>query len=225
VKVLDGEGYGEYFDIAEGIDYAANFSQDGKNPVKVINLSLGGEPDDYSETLKRAIDGAVAKGILVVVASGNESGAVSFPGNLDKAFTVGAVDGRKQRAWYSNFGKQVDVVAPGGDCDRDDDNDGYGDCVFQQTFDPDALEVGRYDTFCYCGFDGTSMAAPHVSAAAALLYAQGITDPAAVRAVLQQTADPLTGKAGERTDDFGFGLIQPVQALSGLGFNLGFPKK
>ena len=69
------------------------------------------------------------------------------------------------------------------------------------------------------------MAAPHVSAAAALLYSQGITDPDAVRQALEQSADPLSGKTGERTDSLGYGLIQPVPALSGLGLNQGFPTK
>lgn len=224
VKVLDSVGEGSFFDIAQGVDFAASFSSGGDKPVKVINMSLGGGPDDFSETLKRSIEGAVSKGVLVVVATGNDADRVAFPANLDKALAVGAVDGRKQVASYSNFGKEVDLVAPGGDCDRDDDNDGFGDCVYQQTFDPRALAAGRYDQFCYCGLDGTSMATPHVAAAAALLYSQGITDPAAVRAALQQTADPLGAKKGERTDETGFGLIQPSIALSGLGLGQGFPQ-
>jgi serine protease len=117
------------------------------------------------------------------------------------------------------------VVAPGGDCDRDDDHDGEPDCVFQQMPDPSALDEGRHDRFCYCGLDGTSMATPHVAAAAALLVAQGITDGKAVRAALEQTAEPLGGAAeGGRNDQFGHGLIRPVQALSGLGLNLPAPK-
>jgi len=221
IKALDKNGDGSYFDIAQAIDYATNYSENGTNPVKVINMSLGGGPDDFSETVKRAIDAAVAKGILVVVAAGNDDGPVTFPGNLASALAVGAVDARKERASYSNFGKELDLLAPGGNCDRDDDNDGYGDCVYQQTLDPIGLRAGRYDLFCYCGFDGTSMATPHVAAAAALLYAQGITDAAAVRAALEQTADPLSGNQGVRTDTMGFGLIQPAVALSGLGLNQG----
>ena len=140
-------------------------------------------------------------------------------------FAVGAALGRKERAPYSNFGKELSVVAPGGDCDRDDDHDGEPDCVFQQMPDPDALDQGRHDAFCYCGLDGTSMAAPHVSAFAALLISQGITDPAAVRAAIEQTAEPLGGAAaGGRNDNFGHGLIHPEPALSGLGLNSG-PKK
>jgi serine protease len=135
---------------------------------------------------------------------------------------VGAVDARKGRAYYSNFGPGLSVVAPGGDCRFDTDGDGFRDCVFQQMTDPSALDAGRYDAFCYCGLQGTSQATPHVAALAALLISQGVTDPAAVRAAIEQTAERLGGApAGGRNDDFGNGLIRPAAALAGLGFNQG----
>ncbi len=69
------------------------------------------------------------------------------------------------------------------------------------------------------------MAAPHVAAAAALLFSQGFTDPAAVRAALEQTAERLGGAPADgRNDTFGSGLVRPANALPGLGLNLG-PKK
>jgi serine protease len=113
-------------------------------------------------------------------------------------------------------------MAPGGDCARDDDFDGLADCVYQQMPDPDFVVEGVYTRFCLCGLDGTSMAAPHISAAAALLVSQGITDPDAVKAALEQTAEKI-GDAPEdgRNDRVGYGLIQPAAALSGLGFNQG----
>jgi serine protease len=91
--------------------------------------------------------------------------------------------------------------------------------------DPDFLEIDRHDAFCYCGLDGTSMATPHVSAAAALLYSQGFSDPAAVRAALEQTAERLGGAPADgRNDTYGHGLVRPANALPGLGFTAG-PKK
>jgi len=217
VKVLDHDGNGSFFDVGEGIDYATTFSQGGTNPVKVINLSLGG--DAVSETVTRAIDRAVQAGITVVAAAGNDGqGSVSFPASLDNVISVGAVDQRRQKAPYSNFGSALDVVAPGGDIDRDDDGDGFPDGVLQQTFDPDtAARFGRYDDFAYFFVDGTSQATPHVSALAALLARQGIHSPAAIKAAIQSTADDL-GAPG-RDDTFGHGLINPARALSGLGFN------
>ena len=217
IKVLDSEGLGSFFDVAEGVDFAVNFTQGGNKPVKVINLSLGG--DGTSLTLERAIDRAVEAGVTVVAAAGNEgSGSISFPATLPNVIAVGGVDASKRRAPYSNFGPELDVVAPGGDIDRDDDGDGYPDGVLQQTFDPDtAFFFGRYDDFAYFFVMGTSQATPHVAALAALLVRQGITDPAAVQAAIEQTAEDL-GSPG-RDNNFGHGLIRPSEALKGLGLN------
>ncbi len=221
VKVLDADGSGTFFDVAEGIDFAVNFAQNGQHPVKVINLSLGSE--GYSETMKQAIDRAFAQGILVVAAAGNSAkAAVEFPASLPNVVAVGALDARKQLASYSNSGSKLDFVAPGGDCDRDDNNDGLFDCIYQQMPDDRYVDLGQHDRFCYCGLDGTSMATPHVSAAAALLYSQGFTDPAAVRAALQQTAERLGGApAGGRNDTYGYGLVRPANALPGQGLDNG----
>ena len=217
IKVLDSEGLGSFFDVAEGVDFAVDFTQNGTRPVKVINLSLGG--DSPSLTLERAIDRAVEMGVVVVAAAGNEgSGSISFPATMANVIGVGGVDARKRRAPYSNFGPELDVVAPGGDLDRDDDDDGRPDGVLQQSFDPEtAFFVGRYDGFAYFFVMGTSQATPHVAALAALLYRQGITDPAAVQAVIEQTAEDL-GSPG-RDNNFGHGLIRPSEALKGLGLN------
>ena len=217
VKVLDADGLGSFFDVAEGVDFATNFTQGGAHPVKVINLSLGG--DSPSQTLRAAIDRAVQQGIVVVAASGNDNiRGVSFPASLPNVIGVGAVDARKRKAPYSNFGPELDVVAPGGDIDRDDDGDGRPDGVLQQTFDPDtAFFLGRFDDFGYFFVVGTSQATPHVAAAAALLVRQGITRPSAVQAALEQTAEDL-GSPG-KDDTFGAGLIRPSVALTGMGLN------
>jgi serine protease len=221
VKVLDAEGNGSFFEVAEGMDYAIGFRQNGQNPVKVINLSLGG--DVGSELMRQAVDRAVGAGITVVAAAGNEgSGQVGFPAAYENAIAVGAVDGRKERAPYSNFGSALDVMAPGGNSRRDDTGlndrpDGFPDGVLQQTFDPDAAAAGDYRDFGFFFVTGTSQATPHVAATACLLYRQGVTDPAAIKAIIEQTAEDL-GAAG-RDDTFGFGLVRPSVALSGYGLN------
>jgi serine protease len=216
VKVLDENGEGSVFEVAEGIDYVTNFRQGGTNPVKVINLSLGGP--DASDVLKDAVNRAFVAGIVLVAAAGNDDrSGIDYPAAYPNVIAVGAVDQRKQKAPYSNHGAQLSVVAPGGDVDRDDDGDGNPDAIFQQMPDPDLVSHGIHDQFCYCGLDGTSMAAPHVSAMAAMLVSQGITDPAAVRAAIESTAEDL-GTPG-RDDQYGHGLIQPAKALTGLGIN------
>ena len=221
VKVLDEEGEGTFFEVADGIDYAVNFTEGGERPIKVINMSLG--TDGYSEAVKRAVDRAAANGIVLVAAAGNTSSpGIDFPARLPNVIAVGAVDARGERASYSSTGAELEFMAPGGDCDRDDNSDGFGDCVYQQMPDFEFVREGIHTQFCPCGLDGTSMASPHVAAAAALLISQGITDPEAVRAALQQTARKIGGAPEDgRNDDVGYGLIQPAAALSGLGLNQG----
>jgi serine protease len=216
LKVLDNEGNGAFFDVADGIDFATNYSDAQGRKVKVINLSLGGP--DPSETAKAAIDRAVAAGIVVVAAAGNDgTQGVQYPAAYPNVIAVGATDLRKQRAFYSDYGPEISVVAPGGDIDRDDDGDGYPDGILQQTFDGDSARQGLYDDFGYYFFDGTSSATPQVAATAALLVAQGITSPEAVRKAIESTALDL-GPPG-RDDETGYGLIQPAAALKGLGLN------
>jgi len=224
VKVLDANGEGTFFDVAEGIDYAVGYSEGGVKPVKVINLSLGSE--GTSQTVRSALDRAWSAGVLAVAAAGNSGkNVVEFPANLPNVLAVGALDARKERAFYSNTGTDLDFVAPGGNCDRDDDGDGHGDCIYQQMPDPYLVEIGRHDQFDYFGLDGTSMATPHVAAAAALLFSQGFTDPAAVRAALAQTAERLGGAPADgRNDTYGYGLVRPANALPGLGLDMG-PKE
>jgi serine protease len=206
------------FDIAEGIDFARTFSLNGANPVKVINLSLGAGDDDPTEDA--AIDRAFAAGITVVAAAGNhvlpgDFTHVAFPAAHGNVIAVGAVGSDKQLAPYSNTGPEVSVVAPGGSGDQNVP-DITTSFVFTQNFD---VFTPRFDTFTYdIGYTGTSQASPHVAAVAALLYQQGITDPAAIRAAIESTAEHL-GAAGARNDQYGHGLVRPDLALAGLGLN------
>jgi len=211
VKVLDNRGLGSFFDVAEGIYYAF---RDAPRKARVINLSLGGPA---SRTLTEAIDDAVRAGVVVVAASGNENSTVSFPASHPGVIAVGAVDQRKQRAEYSNFGSSLDVVAFGGDVDRDDDRDGDPDGILQQTFSGRDAQRGIFDSFGYFYLNGTSQASPQVAALAALLIRQGVTTPAGVQFAIQATAEDL-GTRG-RDDQYGHGLIQPAEALSGMGLN------
>lgn len=184
VRVL-GRCGGELADIVSGIRWAAGVAPAliagqqvvNRTPADIINMSLTIQTA-CPASLQAAIDAAVARNVVVVVAAGNKADqAARFaPANCNNVVVVGSGDARGQLAFYSNFGPQVDVIAPGGDVFADADNDGRPDGVLSTR----ATQTGCYDPVnrgsaerCYYAFQqGTSMAAPHVSAALALLAAQ-----------------------------------------------------
>jgi subtilisin family serine protease len=199
VKVLGANGQGSYENIIKGIVYAVD------QGAKVINMSLAGRSG--SQALRDAVQYANSKGVVVVAAAGNSGGAVEFPAAYDEyVIGVGAVRYDLQRPSYSNFGPQVDLMAPGGDISVDLNNDRYADGVLQQTFKTPG-------TFTYLFYEGTSMASPHVAGLAALILARnpGLT-PAMVENIMVQTAKP----AGP-SDQNGAGVIQAAAALAALG--------
>ena len=86
--------------------------------------------------------------------------------------------------------------------------------------DPALVLFPRFDSYAEIGYAGTSMASPHIAGLAALLYSQGITKPSAIEAAIKKSAKFLgTPSAADptRNDEFGAGLIQPRNALFGLG--------
>ncbi len=202
VKVLDKSGSGTYADVADGIMFAAN------NGAKVINLSLGGPSD--SVTLKNAVSYAYNKGVTILCASGNDGSAdtISFPAAYDEyCIAIGATRFDETVTNYSNKGASLDLVAPGGDLSVDQNNDGYGDGVLQQTFGSKLNDWG------YWFYEGTSMACPHVSGVAALLISQGVaTSPDEVRTALQSTAEDK-GPAGWDAE-YGWGRVDAYAALN-----------
>ncbi len=203
VKVLDKYGTGYDTDIAEGIMFAAD------NGAAVINLSLGGPSP--STTLENACAYAYNKGVIIICSSGNDgAGTVNYPAGYDAyVIAVGATRYDETLANYSNYGPSLDIVAPGGDLDVDQNGDGYGDGVLQNTFNPNTRNTSD---FGYWFFEGTSQAAPHVSGVAALLIAYGnAVTPDEVRAALQETAEDLGAPGPD--DTYGYGLVDAFAAL------------
>ncbi|WP_437622231.1 S8 family peptidase [Sorangium sp. So ce1151] len=164
VKVLNENGWGTTADVADGIRWAA------EHGAHVINLSLGGPRN--SKVLQSAIDYAISRGAVVVAAAGNTGGRVQFPGASDGVIGVSATDANDKIARFSSRGQGVDVSAPGVN-------------VTQQTI----CNRGRGDCDApYPAYNGTSMAAPHVAGAAALLVGLGVSDPRAVEDAIRAGA-------------------------------------
>jgi len=169
------------------------------NPADVINLSIG--LFEYCPaSLQDAIDSVTERGVLVVSAAGNARVATQYyaPGGCANVITVAAGDGRGHIAPYSNFGPEVDLLAPGGDLTRDDNGDGRPDGVLStkaatNCYDP---VTGEAVDDCYYAFEqGTSMAAPHVSAALALLKARDPdASPEELKATLLSAVAPRTAE-------------------------------
>jgi serine protease len=202
VKVLDNRGQGSYDAIAQGIIYAAD------RGARIINMSLSGR--DASSALAEAVNYAAGKGVLLVAAAGNSRGAVEYPAAYDAVLAVGSVGYNRVRVDYSDFGPQIELVAPGGDTDVDLNGDGYPDGILQQTFQGDVTNFGFYF------YEGTSMATPHISGVAALLFARNPAATASqVRQAMESTALDL-GTAG-RDNEYGYGLVQAASALAVIG--------
>ena len=147
--------------------------------AKVINLSLGGAHSNYMDS---AVNYALSKSVTVVAAAGNEgiNAASSCPAHIEKCITVAAVDKANKRATFSNYGDMLDISAPGVEINS-------------------SVPGGEYNTY-----SGTSMAAPHVSAAAALVLCGQSREllPAIVEKKLKDAATPL-GDANQ----YGAGML------------------
>ncbi|BBA78679.1 protease [cyanobacterium endosymbiont of Rhopalodia gibberula] len=166
LKVLADEGGGTVADIAEAIRFAADHNAD------VINLSLGGGGE--SQIMKDAIDYAYLKDVVIIAAAGNSNqNAASYPARYPKVISVSALNAAGQKTTYSNYGAGIDISAPGGS------EEGK---IIQETIDPQTGES------IFVGFQGTSMAAPHVAGVAALIKASGIKEPSKVLAILKQSS-------------------------------------
>mgnify|MGYP001263672184 CR=1 FL=1 len=185
VRVLAAGG-GTSADIAAGITWASGGVVSGtsknRTPAKVINLSLGGR-HACGQMTQRAIDNARKRGSVVVVAAGNAGESASYygPANCKGVITVAATDEFGQRAAYSNYGNIVDIAAPGGD---------HPDAGFRPVLSTwnDGTTKPRNQTWGW--MMGTSQAAPHVSAAAAMLYSLGLKGTA-VESALKKATSPF----------------------------------
>ena len=215
LRVLDSIGEGDSVAIARAIRYAARYRAD------VINLSLefpaevrASEIPDVLSALRRAH----RAGVVVVAAAGNQADPeVAYPARASSVIAVGATTTSGCQADYSNGGSDLDLVAPGGGADAPNSDsawdvahcrvDASGRSIYQQTFTRGLRSFGLPG-----GYEGTSMASPHVSAIAALVIATNRLgpdpSPRAVEEHLEATARPT-----DRPDRYGAGLVDAAAAL------------
>ena len=180
IKVLDEKGEGDSFLVGQGIRYAVDHG------AKILLLSLG-EPV-FTPFMKEAVDYAESKNVLIVAASGNEGKDMNYPSAFPNVLSVGAINHEDLYANYSNYGQQLDVVAPGD---------------------------GIYTTGLkgiYTENSGTSMAAPQVAGLAALLM-QKYPDltPSQIRDLIKLSADDVDQKGWDART--GYGKINVAKAL------------
>jgi len=204
VRVLNKQGMGSTSDIADAIRWAAD------NGANVINMSLGGPLP--SLVMRSAINYAHGKGVTVVAAAGNAGRRMrSYPAAYNNVIAVAATQYDRSTTFYSQWGKFVDIAAPGGNTRVDQNKDGRPDGVLQQTMKPD--DPSEHDFALYMG---TSMACPHVAAAAAILYGIGITNPDEIEAVLKRTADDAErSRVADYDEHYGAGILDVRAAASG----------
>lgn len=215
VRVLDDHGEGDAAVIARGIRFAA------KHGAQVINLSLEFSVDVRAPEIPELLDAieyAHRKRAVVVGASGNEAyPLVAYPAKARTVISVGSTTEHGCLSDFSNIGTGLDVVAPGGGADAA--LDGEPNCrpdapagrdIYQVTLEgKDRRRFGIPG-----GYEGTSMAAPHVSALAALVIASGVVGarpaPAAVEKRIEDTARDLGAAGYDRR--YGYGLIDAAAA-------------
>lgn len=217
VRVLDRHGYGDAATIAKGIRYAA------RHGAKVINMSL-----EFSTSVRAreipdiiaAIRYANERGAVVVGSTGNDGEArIAYPARAGTVISVGSTTNTGCLSNFSNDGTGLDLVAPGGGRNAALDQDPNcqktrprGRDIYQMTYQKRSITKFGLPS----GYDGTSMAAPHVSATAALVIASKVLGPsptpAQVECRLKATARQLGIPGPNRI--YGWGLVNAGAATS-----------
>ncbi|OKY79019.1 MAG: Subtilisin-like serine protease [Candidatus Methanohalarchaeum thermophilum] len=209
IKALDDEGSGYISDIVAGIEWAI------ENDAEVVSMSLGASSED--ESLKNAVNKAYQNGTLPIAAAGNNgdgdasTNEWSYPAAYDSVIAVGATDKNNDVASFSNSGPYLEVVAPG-----------VKILSTMPTYDVSMTSSGPPWTLYDKNYDelsGTSMACPHVSGTAALVYSAGVEDYDGdgntaddVREILNSTADDL----GINENLQGEGIINATNAINNV---------
>jgi hypothetical protein len=188
-----GQEYGlfEMDDIIRAIDWVV-----AGNRARVINMSLGGIAPTGNALIEyeNSLEAAYNSGIVIVASSGNDNNnQVSYPASSQFTIAVGASNENDNRASFSNYGQDLDIIAPG----------------------INILTVNRKLVNQYKEVDGTSFSAPIVSGITALILSQNPElNPEQVRDILNESADEVSGMSGQNFHvEYGFGRVNAKKAL------------
>ena len=178
VKAFNAQGQGNYSDIIAAIDWSI---EQGMN---IINLSFTGKA--YSQAMQEAIDRAWDAGMLIIAAAGNSGvNETVYPAAYSKVISVGAIDREGTRASFSNYGANLDLMAP-------------GSLIYTTSLNAS-----------YATASGTSVAAAFVSGSAAAVWsANPQWNAREIRAAILQSAR----YAGD-AEHYGYGIINPEGAI------------
>jgi serine protease len=207
-------------DIADGMRWAAGLSVNGvpanPNPAKVLNLSLSGI-GVCSSTYQNAINAINAVGSIVVVAAGNNGSNLNNnsyqPAKCNGVITVAATDRGGDRALYSNFGAAVEISAPGGETFTGNPSPAPQNGVLSTL--NTGLTTPVAGTYGY--YQGTSMAAPHVTGVVSLMVSVDPTlDLTQILEILQNTAQPFPNGSSCNTSTCGSGIVDAAAAVNAI---------
>jgi subtilisin family serine protease len=219
VIALDANGDGFVSDIAVAIMYSAGLENGSDitppRRAEVINMSLGGEVLSASEALllQNAVDSASSADVVIVAASGNgidpdgkgplapigKNNGVDYPARFSNVIAVGSIDQDFGRSEFSDFGSDLEIVAPGATTSGTNTSNIFG-------------IISTYYPSPYAYSAGTSMAAPLVAAAAAMVRsANPYLSAAETRQILRETARDLGAPGWDA--EYGYGLVDMEAAL------------